>query len=391
MSLKEKIEKRNALNEQAKSMLDNAQAEVRSLTSEQETEFNNLVAQVQELDKEIEELEARSITDATAVVENNIEERGNQSMETKELELRALDQYIRRTEGEELRAMSTSTAGALVPTHLYEEVVEKLEEVAPIFAKVRKLTPVAGSLEILKETEIDKAGFVGEDADIDLKDFTLAKVKLEQRRAGSAVQLSQQLINDSGIDVVSYAKDVLYRRLGYALDRAMIKGTKVANQFEGLDSAPAACEVETIGSTAVAIDDFVNVLNKMHPTLQGGAVWIMSREVFNIVSLMKDGNGNFYLTRQSNIVDNAPQYRLLGLPILINDAVDKELVAGKKVVFLANIEEAYAGMIKKDVEFRHINGDTTNALRGSATLMLDMYADCVIKNEQAIRVLKVKA
>lgn len=390
MSLKEKIERRNALNEQAKSMLDNAQAEVRSLTSEQETEFNNLISQVQELDKEIEELEARSITEATAVVEN-IEERGNHTMETKELELRALDQYIRKMDGEEVRAMSTSTAGALVPTHLYDEIVVKLEEVAPIFSRVKKLTPVAGSLEILKETEIEKAGFVGEDANIDLKDFTLAKVKLEQRRAGSAVQLSQQLINDSGIDVVSYAKDVLYRRLGYALDRAMIKGTKAANQFEGLDNAAAVCEVETIGSTAVAIDDFVNVLNKMHPTLQGGAVWIMSRELFNIVSLMKDGNGNFYLTRQSNIVDNVPQYRLLGLPILINDAVDKELTSGKKVAFLVNIEEAYAGMIKKDIEFKHINGDTANALRGSATLMLDMYADCVIKNEQAIRVLKVKA
>ena len=390
MSLKEMIEKRNSLNEEAKKMLDNAQAEVRSLESDEEVRFNELVEQVEALDKQIEEFEKRSIEDAKEIIENN-EERGTE-MDTKELELRALDQYIRKTEGEELRAMSTSTAGAIVPTHLYDEVVEKLEEVAPIFSRVRKLTPVAGSLEILKETDIEKAGFVGEDANIELKDFTLAKVKLEQRGAGSAVQLSQHLINDSGIDVVAYAKDILYRRLGYALDRAMIKGTKVSNQFEGLDNAPTGCEVETIGSTTVAIDDFVNVLNKMHPTLQGGAVWIMSRELFNAVSLMKDGNGNFYLTRQTNIVDNAPQYRLLGLPILINDAVDKEIAtAGKKVAFLVNIEEAYAGMIKKDIEFRHINGDTTNALRGSATLMLDMYADCVIKNEQAIRVLKVKA
>lgn len=390
MTLKEIIEKRNALNEQAKAMLDEAQTEVRSLTAEQEVEFNELIAQVEELDKQINEHEARSIENATPVVETNNDERGME-MDIKETELRALDQYIRRQDGEELRSMTSTSGSALVPTHLYDEIVEKLEEVAPIFSRVQKLSPVAGSLEILKETDIEKAGFVGEEADIDLKDFTLAKVKLEQRRAGSAVQLSQQLINDSGIDVVAYAKDVLYRRLGHALDRAMINGTKAANQFEGLVNAPAGCEVETMGSTAIAIEDFVGMLNKMHPTLQRGAVWIMSREIFNAVSLLKDGNGNFYLTRQLNVVDNAPEYRLLGLPILINDAVDKELVAGKKVVYLVNIEEAYAGMIKKDVEFKHINGDTANALRGSATLMLDMYADCVIKNEQAIRVLKVKA
>ena len=44
-------------------------------------------------------------------------------------------------------------------------------------------------------------------------------------------------------------------------------------------------------------------------------------------------------------------------------------------------------MIKKDTELKHINADTKNALRGSATLVLDMYADARIKNEKAIKVL----
>lgn len=390
MNLKELIEKRNTLNEQAKTMLDTAQVEVRSLSSDEEAEFNALVTEVENLDAEISQLEKESMQNATEVVTS--EERGNEMENVKDLEVRALDQYIRKTDGEELRAMTTgANSGApLVPTHLYDEIVEKLEEVAPIFSQVRKLTPVSGTLEILKESSIGGAGFVGELEDLKLEDFKLGKVKLEQRRAGSAVQLSQHLINDSGIDVVAYAKEVLYRRLGYALDRVMITGTKADGQFEGLVNAPTSCNVTTTATGGVSIDDFINALNGLHPTMQNGAVWIMSRPLFNMISLIKDAVGNYYVTRQNNIVDNAPVYRLLGLPILINDAVESTLATGNKVVFLANIEKAYAGMIKKDIEFKHIDGDTANALRGSATLMLDLYADCVIKDEQAIKTIVVK-
>ena len=56
--------------------------------------------------------------------------------------------------------------------------------------------------------------------------------------------------------------------------------------------------------------------------------------------------------------------------------------------YLVNVEEAFGGIIKKDMELKHINADTKNALRGSVTMILDVYADVKIKNEQAIKVLK---
>lgn len=292
---------------------------------------------------------------------------------------KALEGFIRT---KECRDLNTSNGGAIIPTSISEQIVEKLDETAPLFGRVIKLTPVNGNLEILRETNIGTAGFFGEADDLDISDFEFEKVKLEQRRAGTVIQLTQKLVNDSGIDIVDYANNILVRRLAKTLDRAMILGTAASEQFEGLVNAPEECEVSPLG-LEVTIDDYMNTLNAMHPTLQDKAIWIMSRAEFNRISLKKDNLGNYYLTR--DVIDGKPQYRLFGCEVCVSD--DMAEVEGVQA-YLVNVKEAYAGIIKKDMELKHINADTKNALRGSVTMILDVYADVKIKNEQAIRVLK---
>ncbi len=392
MSIKSLVEKKNSLIAEAEAMLNVAETEVRGLNDEENSAYEAKLAEIENLDRTITQMEERAKAESVEVVENKEDEGEKRDMQnmTQENEIRALEAYMRGQDCEELRAMTTSTSGAVIPTHLSGEVIKKLEEVAPLFSMVPKLTPVSGYLEILKETDIEKAGFVGESTNLELKDFSMGKVKLEQRRCGSAVELSQHLINDSGIDIVGYTKEVLYRRLGYALDRAIVNGDK-ANSFEGLNQAPETCKVDTLSNSAVSIEDFINVLNAMHPSLQNGAVWVMSRELFNKVALLKDGVGNFYLMRQLNVVTQQPEYRLLGCPIFISDAVDKDMTANKKIAFLVNFGQALKGMVKKDMELKQISGDTANALKGTHTFTLDIYADVKIVQENAIKVLTVKS
>lgn len=386
MSMKSLIEKKNSLIAEAEALLNNAQTELRGLNAEEDNAYAAKIAEIEKIEEKIAETEERSVGAEVEVIENTI--KGENSMENVfETEVRGLEQYMRGQAGEEVRAMTTSTTGAVVPTHLHGEVIKQLDEVAPLFSMVPKLSPVAGHLEILKETAIEKAGFVGEAANLDIKDFSMGKVKLEQKRCGSAVELSQHLINDAGIDIVGYTKEVLYRRLGHALDRAIVDGNKT-DSFEGLKSVGSDCEIETTAGDAVCIEDFMNVLNAMHPSLQTGAVWVMSRELFNKVALLKDGVGNFYLLRQLDVVTNKPVYRLLGMPIFINDAVE-EVASGNKIAYLVNFGAAYKGMIKKDMELKHISGDTANALKGTHTFTLDIYADAKIVQEEAIKALKI--
>lgn len=365
---KKHLKEQRAKLEKTKNILMNKPIETRS--AKEEKAIDELSDQIRSIDNQLYDFKRETRKVEVNNMDKNIEQR------------KALEGFIR---AKECRDLNTSNGGAVIPTSISEEIVEKLDETAPLFGRVVKLTPVNGNLEILRETNIGTAGFFGEADDLDISDFEFEKVKLEQRRAGTVVQLTQKLVNDSGIDIVDYANNILVRRLAKTLDRAMILGTVEREEFEGLCNAPEECEVSPLG-LEVTIDDYMNTLNAMHPTLQDKAIWIMSRAEFNKISLKKDNLGNYYLTR--DVIDGKPQYRLFGCEVCVSD--DMAEVEGVQA-YLVNVKEAYAGIIKKDMELKHINADTKNALRGSVTMILDVYADVKIKNEQAIRVLKATA
>ena len=362
---KKQLKEQRAKLEKTKNILMNKSIENRS-AKEQKT-IDEMDDQIQAIDLKLDDLKRETRKVEVNNMDKNMEQR------------KALEGFIRT---KECRDLNTSNAGAVIPNSISEEIVEKLDETAPLFGRVRKLTPQSGKIEILKEKEIGQAGFFGEGEDLDISDFEFEKVKLEQRRAGTVIKMSQKLVNDSGIDIVDYANNLLVRRLAKTLDRAMILGTVEKEGFEGLVNAPVECEVAPLGGE-VGIDDYMNCLNAMHPTLQDKAIWVVSRTEFNKLSLLKDAIGNYYLTR--DIIDGKPQYRLFGCEVCVSD--DMAEVEGVQA-YLVNVEEAFGGIIKKDMELKHINADTQNALRGSVTMLLDIYADVKIKNEQAIRVLK---
>ena len=389
MKIKELKEQKNALIEKMQNIVNSCETETRNLTDEENSEFEKLQEEVRAIETKITELKEEKRNSETLVEDNkNLEERGNVNMElTRDAEIRGLEAYIRKHDNEELRAMDTTSTGAIIPTFLHNEVVKKLEEVAPVFSQARLFTPVGGKLDLLAEDTIGAGAFIGENADLSAVDFKVEKVTLNANRAGATIQLSQHLINDSGIDVVAYATDILIRRLGAVLNRAIINGEAASGQPEGLLSAPEKCEVKAASKSAISLDDVLELYNSMNPEFIDGACFIVSRKEFNKLVKLKDATGNFYVVRDFS--NAGAMYKLLGLPVFISDVMPENTGAGEeKVMILANIQAAYAVMISKAVELKTVAGDTTQALRGSQLLVMDCYVDGKIINNQAIRVLK---
>ena len=384
--MKALLEKKNSLMTQAEELLQNCETEVRGLNEEENEKYENLVKEIEKVNEEIRAAEEENKKDAVVVKIENEEVKGEErNMElTKELEMRGIEQYLKKQDGEELRAMTVSANGQLVPTYLHQDIVQSLPEVAPLFSMVPKITPVAGTVRIAVEDNLGEASFVGEAESLTAVDATFKYVELKQVRAGSAVEINQHLINDAGINITSYCQNLLFRRLGFALDRAMITGTGTDN-IQGLDvvktSHTATCKVETAASSVIAIDDLMKMAADMETVYQSGAKWIMNRDLFEQIFLLKDGNARPYLVR--DVVNDVVTYRLLGLEVLINDAA--------KNIFLVNFAHAYSGMIKKDVALTTVSSDKASALAGTVTLVLDTYVDAKIVQPKAIRYLEIKA
>lgn len=386
MNIKALKEKRSKVLAEAKEMLKKCETEVRALTSEEDGVYAAKMAEADSLQKTIELMEARAKEDCT-IIEKTEEKREADTIEAKEK--RALENFIIRNSSEEARGMTTSTGAAVIPTTIYNEILQKLFEVAPLFSKARRFTPVEGTLEILKEKTLGAVGFVGENESLKSSDFSFDKVELKQKRAGSAIELTQQLINDSGIDIVSYSKNILAGRLGRALDRCVLNGDPSNKQFNGLLNAPESTYVETATKETTTIDDYLDTFNNMDTSLISGCLWVVGRKEFNHLAKLKDGEGRYYLI--PDVVNGAAMYKLLGLPVYVADAMpERKGEAGEKIAVLVNMSAAYAVMIKKGAELKHISGDTTQSLKGSVLLLLDMYADGNIINDDAIRILTVK-
>jgi len=339
--------------------------------------------ELKELRAKMEKLEAEARAEQEAATEVEVRD---VEVDPTEAELRGVEQFLKGDiHGAEVRTMTTGTGAITVPTSLSNVIVEKLVEEAALFGRAKSFTPVSGTLEVLREKSIGDATFVGEMEDAGFSDFSFDKVTLEQRRAATAIELSQQLVNDSGIDVVNYAVNVMTRRLSRKLDETVLNGDPTKKQFEGILTSAL---VETVGTHAadkISLDNLLDMTLAVHPDHLAGSVFIMGRPAFNQVAKLKDAQGNYHVVK--DVVNGKPVYKIFGHEILIQDKMPAAAAGAITVVFV-NFAEAYATMIKKGAQMKRISDDTKQALRGSHMLMLDIYADGKILNEDAIKFLK---
>lgn len=280
----------------------------------------------------------------------------------------------------EQRALQTTAQGAaVIPENVADELIKRIENVSPVFEMARKYPSTAGTLKVAKETEATvNAGFVGEGADIAELGTNFEMVQLTQKRVGGYITLSQQLINDSAINMDQYVPDMLARQVGKAVEKSILVGEGVT-EFSGITNDKDVAAVEVTG--AVTIDSLIDLYLSIKPEFLNGAAFIMQTALFKQIAKLKDGNGQPYL--QNGVVNGAITHSLFGIPVYTSDA----LTDTQPVVF-GNVENAVSVMIKKQVGLQEIV-DSALAIKGAKVYVLDAYMDAAVVNPQAVATLKV--
>ena len=381
-SLKESL---NEAKEAKKELLKNA-IETRSLVQDETlTELNNKISDLQnQIEKAEEEIRNSS-------VEENIENKGENKMTKQEQEIRSIEKFIKTgVIDEEVRATQTSANNtAIQPTYIDNELVRRLEEVAPVFSKARMYQSTAGELKIPREAESNlyECGFVGEDADVPEKAFSFDTISLKSVRVGAYVKVTQQLLNDVELDIVSYVVDMLARRLGATLDHHAITGAGTASSHEDLQGLATLTnetdKVNEVKGAALNADVLLDAIHAIHPSLLNGAEFYMNRKTYNAVSKLKDNDGQYILKLEKSVAVEEPHYTVFGFRVNVtNDMPDD------KVLFV-NVGQACATMIKKGSQLVRISNDTQNALRGTHTFVIDAYVDFRLRDPQAVAVVTI--
>lgn len=386
MNIKELKELLNDAKASKKALLTQAIQEVRSLDDNQNEELRQLDEKISDLQNQIQTAEEELRSN---VVEENIKTEGEGKMNKQEMEIRAIENFIKNgVVSEEVRATNTSANNtAIQPVYVHNEIVRKLEEVAPVFSKAKQYQATAGELRIPREdaSNLWEYGFVGEDADVSEHAFKFDTVSLKQVRVGASVKVTQHLLNDVDVDIVGYVVDMLARRLGATLDHHAIVGTGVQGEdLQGLAGLTKATHgINEVAVSALDSDALMDAIHSMHPALLDGAEFLVSRATYNAIAKLKDASGQYILKLERSVAPEAPQYRAFGFPIHVSDSVEDNKV------YFVNINRAFATMVKKGSQLVRISNDTQNALRGTHTFVIDAYVDFRLRDPQAVVTVKV--
>lgn len=336
------------------------------------------------LDSELRKLEREEIRRNSNIESDLNRKDGKNNMENRELTTFLMNKNEDFLTSEvETRATGVTLKSAntgIVPQHVAGEIVRKLTEYAPLFALAKTFVVNDGELNVPQEdaSNLFDVSFVGENTELDVNTIKFNTVKLVAKRCGAGVEVTQQLVNDSGIDIQSYVADLCARNLARGLNKAILHGDGVTS-FQGILTVEGLQKDTTQALTA---DNLIKLTRMMNPEYVKGSVLVMNREMFVQISQMTDGGGQFLM-----ILDfrhESAVYSIGGVEVVVDDNMPSN-----KIIML-NPLHALGALVRSNVVLKKVDGDRQAVLKGLVLFVVEMYADVKVINKDAIRVLEIQ-
>lgn len=392
------------LNKEKAEMLSSAIEENRSLTNENESRIKEIENEVLSLQDTITLLEENKISEPKSTKEP---ENTNSVVDFTEEEIReALKSYITDEMSSEERAyafpdtvgdklVKTSDNAVIIPTQIANYFISKLEEHSNVFAEVSKLPPVTGKMTIPRKTRVTSAATrVAEGAAFDaFKKVSFDNVILDQERYCAGMILSQQLLHNAKFNLINHAMDCLAEDHAEGIELEIFKGKGTGNTlgsgFRGLEAHTkfTTVEVNELKATSSVVPfNIMTVVTTLLPKYLINAKWYMSRTMYQrIARSTKDGmspdEGQFIL--QNDIVNGKPVVTLFGYPIEITQVLEKGNNS-KEYFYFGSMKDTFTMMIKEGFKLKHIFADTEMSARAAHMLLLDIFMDGTIINDQSM-------
>jgi HK97 family phage major capsid protein len=345
------VDRRLSAWEQAKDLLDGAAQEARELSGEETEAWEKINADMDTLDGEIrdktaaldraKEAEAASASYEALVTKDEARDASDAGYgDDDETILRAilkgeLREYSfgRTRVAAEHRDILTSSTGAPRATDFYNQIVEAMVAVGPMLATSTIIqTSVVNDLQIPRSTADSTAAIISEAAGASESDPTFgAFITLSNYRLGFLTQVSEQMIDSEGVDLIGFLAGQSGRALGRKLNELATVGTG-SSQNNGIVTASTLGKT---GGTALAgvfvASDLIDLFYSVdYEYRNSDAGWMMRDATIGSVRKLTDDNGQFLF--QPGLTAGTSDH-LLGYPIWSNPDVVAQALSAKSVIF----------------------------------------------------------
>lgn len=330
--------------EMAKAFLESHRDKDGMVSAEDSAVYDRMEEKVVALGKEIERLERQRNIDDEMNKTIDTALKGNPGaglMKPDEKKGRASDAYAKafwqafRGKGNIQEVKDTLTIGSdpeggyLVPDEYEHTLVAALQEENFFRGLAHTIRTSSGDHTIPVVASHGEAAWMEEGSAYPESDDTFSQVNLGAHKLGTAIRVSEELMNDSVFDLESYITQEFARRIGTKEEEAFLVGDgnhKPLGVFQGAEVGVMAAK------TTITFDDMMDLYHSLRTPYRRNASWILNDSTVKAIRKLKDNNGNYIW--QPSVQVGQPD-RILSLPYRTSSFVP-ELAAGNKVIALGD-------------------------------------------------------
>jgi HK97 family phage major capsid protein len=319
--LKSQVEARNNLIQQARTVIESAEAEKRGLTVDDQATIERIENEISQRDaaidtaKKMEEREARAVDAARESFVPSSEVRGDADI------LRAIANGEMRSHTFGMEKRTLVPSDNTVPKSFIDELFSVARQAGPMLNLAQVYNTASGEqLTIPTLTGYSTATIKGAGSAIADSEPTFSSIQLSAFKYSFLVPVANELIADSSLDIASIIAEQAGNAIGFGVNTGLTVGTGTVEPTGIFTTGASAVTGGTGVGGAPTYENLVDLLYALdgQARLLPGVGWLMNKTGLAAVRKIKDGSGAF-IWSAGNIAQGQPD-QLLGYPVYENPA-----------------------------------------------------------------------
>lgn len=196
---------------------------------------------------------------------------------------------------------AAATGGALVPDEYQWDIVKLARNDFFMLREARVVNMNSDTLYLPTEATLPSVEWDDEAGTIGASEGTFGQVTLTAKRMNSLVTLSNELLADSAMDVVSILTEQLSYGTNYEIDKQSLAGTgaPTSGLMKGIAGTSVVLGTGSAHFSMLIGDNFSDAISKLSQGYLNGAKWVIGKTAKHYIRTLKDSNGAYIFQQPS--------------------------------------------------------------------------------------------
>lgn len=328
--LKDLYEKRSALQDKMKEIVNVCETEKRTLNDDELNAFDECEAELRNIDKSIEAvLKSRDLNDS--LIDNNVDDN---KLSVEERELVCFEAFIKgelletRTDEPTNIQLTQGSNGSIVPSTIANRIIQGVRDTVP-FLQLADVQKTNGSLSVPvygeDATNALAADYVSEGSSLTDNVGKFSTVDLTGFVIGALALVSNKLINNTDLNVTDFVVNRCIEAISEKLETEFVVGTD--SKITGILSSTS--RVTSASSSAITYDELLTLTKSIKKRFRSNARFVMNDATYTYICKLKDANNRPYFEPES--------YKLWSYPVEISDSMPT-IASGAKAIWFGDLK-----------------------------------------------------